>query len=47
VSADPKIAVKPPTAKFPVRPRAVKLDIVEAHKAIAARFPQVLAELAK
>lgn len=33
--------------KHPVRPRATKLNVAEAHKAIASQFPKILAELAK
>ena len=47
MSAGRKIAVKPKTARHPVRPRAEKVDIDTAHDAIARRFPKVLAELAK
>lgn len=34
-------------AKHPVQPRARKLDIGEAHRAIASTYPKILAELAK
>jgi hypothetical protein len=47
VTAAPKTAARSKIVTHPVRPRAVKVDIVEASKAIAKRFPKVLAELAK
>ena len=47
MSAGPKITVKPKTALRPVRQRAAKVDIDTAHDAIATRFPNVLAKLAK
>jgi hypothetical protein len=47
VSSSPKTAATPKMAKHPVRPRAVKVDIADAHKAVAKRFPRVLSELAK
>lgn len=34
-------------AKHPVRPRRKPVDIAAKHAQIAARFPKVLAELAK
>jgi hypothetical protein len=47
VSTGRKITAQPKTSTHPVRPGPEKVSIAASHKAIAKRFPKVLAELAK
>jgi hypothetical protein len=46
VSTVPKPGAKS-LATHPVRPPAERVDLVDAYKRIAKRFPKVMAELAK